>query len=309
MKAFAVKAAGDAPALHDLDTPEPGPGEVRIRVTAASVNGFDLAVAAGYMTAFFEHRYPLVLGREVAGVVDAVGEGVADLQVGERVFGVVSKPYLAEGGFAEYTTASVSTIARTPDSLDDGEAASLGHTGSTSLAILNALGELKGRLVLVVGATGGVGTLLTQLASGQGAQIIATGRTEEGRALLTNLGAAHVVDYTDLAAAVRAIAPDGVDAVVHLAGDAEAIAPLVKDGGLFVSALLGAPEAFPDSGRVTPVPIAGYPTSEGLQLLADKVESGALRVIVDREHDFNDVAGAFAGYGHQTLGNIVVRIG
>lgn len=97
MKAYAVKAAGELPAHHDLDVPDPGPDEVRIRVTAASVNGFDLAVAAGYMSGFFEHHYPVVLGRELTGVVDAVGGNVSGLSVGDRVFGVVSKSYLGEG--------------------------------------------------------------------------------------------------------------------------------------------------------------------------------------------------------------------
>lgn len=310
MRAYAVSEAGAKPGHQDLEIPEPAPGEVRIRVSAASVNGFDLAVAAGYMGGFFEHRYPVVLGREFAGVVDALGEGVEHVAVGDRVFGVVSKPYLAEGAFAEYTTADAgSGIARTPSTLTDAEAAGLGHTGSTALIILSALGPSEGRTVLIVGATGGVGTLLTQLMAAEGATVIATGRTEEGRALLTELGAAHAVDYADLEAAVRAIAPNGVDAAVHLAGDPEQIASLVKDGGVMASALLYAPELFPDIRRITPLPIAGYPTSEGLHRLAALVNEGRLRVIIDRDHDFNEIETAFARFGHETIGNIIVRIG
>jgi len=257
MRAYAVSQAGAQPAHHELDIPEPAPGEVRVRVTAASVNGFDVAVAAGYMGAFFEHRYPVVLGREFAGVVDLLGDGVEGFAVGDRVFGVVSKPYLAEGAFADYTTADAATgVAVSPSVLTDVEAAGLGHTGSTALTILGALGPVEGRTVLVVGSTGGVGTLLTQLLAAAGATVISTGRTEEGRALLVGLGAAHAVDYADLDAAVRAVAPDGVDAAVHLAGDPEQIAALVKDGGRMASSLLYAPELFPDLGRITPLPIA-----------------------------------------------------
>ena len=310
MKAYALNEAGAQPGHRDLETPEPSPGEVRVRVRAASVNGFDLAVAAGYMGGFFEHRYPVVLGREFAGVVDALGDGVADVQVGDRVFGVVSKPYLAEGAFATYTTVEAgSCLAHTPHSMTDAAAAGLGHTGSTASVILEALGDVAGKTLLIVGATGGVGTLLTQLAAAEGARIIATGRTEQGRGLLTELGATHVVDYTDLAPAVRAVAPDGVDAAVHLAGDADRIAPLVKDGGVLASALLYAPEAFPDAERLTPAPIAGYPSGAGLRGLADKVDEGRLRVIIDSEHEFDQIYEAFAQYGHQTLGNIIVRIG
>lgn len=310
MRAYTVSAAGATPGHQDLEIPEPAPGEVRIRVSAASVNGFDLAVAAGYMGSFFEHRYPVVLGREFAGVVDALGDGVDTVAVGDRVFGVVSKPYLAEGAFAEYTTAdAASGIALTPTRLTDGDAAGLGHTGSTALIIAAALGRIERRTILVVGATGGVGTLLTQLLAAEGATVIATGRTPGGRALLTQLGAAHAVDYADLVAAVRAIAPQGVDAAVHLAGDPEQIAPLIKDGGALASALLYAPELFPDLGRIIPLPIAGYPTGEGLRRLADLVNEGSLRVIVDSTHDFTQVETAFARYGHETVGNIIVEIG
>ena len=87
MRAYAVETEGSQPAHVDVDVPDPEPGEVRVRVAAASVNGFDLAVAAGWMGAFFEHRYPLVLGREFTGVIDELGEGVEGYAVGDRVLG------------------------------------------------------------------------------------------------------------------------------------------------------------------------------------------------------------------------------
>lgn len=308
MKAYAVQAEGSQPAHVDLDVPDPEAGEVRVRVAAASVNGFDLAVAAGYMGGFFEHRYPVVLGREFTGVIDDLGDDVDGYVVGDRVLGVVSKPHLKEGAFAEYTTAiAANSIVIAPASLSDSEAASLAHTGSTALLCLAALGDdPSGTKVLIVGATGGVGTLLVQLAAAAGAEVIATGRTDDGRALLTDLGAAHAVDYTDLEGAVRAIAPDGVDAAVHLSGDAVAISALVKDGGVFVSAILYAPEMLPGAERLEFVAIAGYPTGDGLRYLADLADNGSLRVIVDRELPFDEVGAGFGAYGHGTIGNIVV---
>ncbi|WP_243077289.1 NADP-dependent oxidoreductase [Microbacterium sp. SS28] len=309
MKAFAVAEQGAQPAHLDIDIPEPDPGEVRVRVTAASVNGFDLAVAAGWMAGFFEHRYPVVLGREFAGVVDAVGEGVSGLGVGDRVLGVVAKPFLREGAFAEYTTAFADGgLIKAPDDLTDSEAASLAHTGSTALAILAAIGDPVGKTVLVVGATGGVGTILVQLAAAAGAVVIATGRTIDGRDLLTELGAAHAVDYARLAASVREIAPHGVDVAVHLKGDPGEFAELVKDGGTLISPVLFSPDMFPDQERLTAVPIAGYPTTESLERLTGLTGSGDLRIIVDREHAFDEIAQAFGAYGHETLGNIVIRI-
>lgn len=308
MRAYAIDTEGSQPAHLDVAVPDPEPGEVRVRVAAASVNGFDLAVAAGWMGAFFEHRYPLVLGREFTGVIDELGDGVDGYVVGDRVLGVVSKPHLKEGAFADYTTAiAANGIVVAPSSLSDAEAASLAHTGSTALLCLAALGDdPTGKKVLIVGATGGVGTLLVQLASTAGAEVIATGRTEEGRSLLNDLGAVHAVDYAGLEGAVRAVAPDGVDAAVHLSGEPVAIAALVKDGGVFVSPLLYAPEMLPGSERLEFVAIAGYPTGEGLRHLAGLAESGGLRVVVDRVLPFDEVAAGFEAYGHETMGNIVV---
>jgi NADPH2:quinone reductase len=308
MKAYAVKSEGSPPEHIDVDVPAPEPGEVRVRVAAASVNGFDIAVAAGYMGGFFEHRYPVVLGREFTGVIDELGDGVDGFVVGDRVLGVVSKPHLKEGAFADYTTAiAANSIVIAPSSMSDAEAASLAHTGSTALLCLEALGDdPTGKKFLIVGATGGVGTLLVQLAAAAGVEVIATGRTEEGRTMLADLGATHTVDYANLDGEVRALAPDGVDAAVHLSGDAEAIAALVKDGGTFVSPLLYAPEMLPGSERLEFVAIAGYPTGDGLRRLADLVESGDLRVVVDRVLPFDEVAAGFDAFGHETLGNIVV---
>ena len=97
MRTTAMTGFDSAPTLTDLEVPEPAEGEVRVRVRAASVNGFDLAVAAGYTKDFMEHRFPLVLGKDFAGQVDAIGAGVTGYAVGDRVFGTVTKPYLGDG--------------------------------------------------------------------------------------------------------------------------------------------------------------------------------------------------------------------
>jgi len=97
MRAYALTDFGKAPELTDIPTPEPAEGEVRVRVHAASVNGFDLPVASSRLKDVMEHRFPVVLGKDFAGTVDAIGAGVSDYQVGDRVFGVVIKPYLGDG--------------------------------------------------------------------------------------------------------------------------------------------------------------------------------------------------------------------
>src|ERR1700712_4668497 len=107
MRAVVLSEFGAKPEVREIERPEPGEGEVRVRVRAASVNGFDLAVANGYLNGMMEHRFPVVLGKDFAGTVDALGEGVQGYAVGDRVFGVVTKAFLGDGSFGEYVTVPV----------------------------------------------------------------------------------------------------------------------------------------------------------------------------------------------------------
>lgn len=91
MRSFALPAFGQSPEITEITAPEPAEGEVRVRVGAASINGFDLSVASGQLEGMMEHRFPVVMGKDFAGTIDAVGAGVAGYQVGDRVFGVVTK--------------------------------------------------------------------------------------------------------------------------------------------------------------------------------------------------------------------------
>ena len=105
MKAIAIDDFGVPPSLHDLPVPEPGKGEVLVRVEASSVNGIDVAVADGYRKGTAEPRFPVVLGRDFAGTVEAAGAGVQSLLPGDAVFGVVTTTVPGNGAFGEYTTA------------------------------------------------------------------------------------------------------------------------------------------------------------------------------------------------------------
>src|SRR5438132_1257038 len=102
MRAVATADFGAPPTLHDLPTPRPAEGEILVRIAASSLNGFDVSVAAGYVKGMMEHRFPVVLGRDYAGTVEAVGSGASRFAVGDRVFGVVAKPVLGDGAFGEY---------------------------------------------------------------------------------------------------------------------------------------------------------------------------------------------------------------
>jgi NADPH:quinone reductase-like Zn-dependent oxidoreductase len=306
MKAFAVPAAGQPPALVEIPLPEPTEREVRVRVTAASLNGFDVAVAAGYLVGRMEHRYPVVIGKDFAGVVDAVGSGVSDFSVGDRVFGVVLKPYLGDGSLSEYVTVGVDAgLAKTPEGVEDAVAAGLGLAGSTAIAAFDAVPLTADSTVLVVGATGGVGMTLVALAASAGARVIATGRTEQGRQALRERGAADTIDYTEgVVPAVRALVPQGVDVAYHLAGDPLEIAETIRDNGAMVSSL----GASVPNERIRAVPISGNATHDVLDRVAENQVTGLAPVQVQRQYPLAEAGQALSDFANGTVGKLVITV-
>src|SRR4051812_28483333 len=209
MKAFAIPARDSQPALQDLPQPEPGAGEVLVEVEAASVNGFDLSVAAGYVWDMLPHEFPVVLGRDLVGTVSAVGADVEDIWVGDRVAGVIPGVDLGPrtGTFADYVALPASAVGRVPDDVEVHQAAAIGLAGIAAHDALDALNVQAGETMFIAGATGGVGSIALQLAVAAGATVIATARPGQEEEYVRGLGAAHTVDYTrDVAPAVQAIA-------------------------------------------------------------------------------------------------------
>lgn len=309
MRALAQSAFAVPPEVIDLPAPEPGPGQVRVHVRAASVNGFDLAVASGALDGWMEHRFPLVLGKDFAGTVDALGEGVAGLSVGDRVLGVVNGAHLGEGSFAELVVVTVGDLAAMPEGLTYAQAASLGLAAATAQAVVDAAALARGQSVLVSGATGGVGTLVVQLAAHAGATVLATARGAEQRALVERIGAAQAVDYAaDLGGAVHADHPGGVDVVIHLAGDAASLVGLVAAGGRFVSTLLQGPDQI-DAPGVSVVPITAAPDARTLQRAAVDHLSGRAVAMVDRVVPLEEGADALAHVADGALGKTVIDLG
>lgn len=225
----------------ELPDPEPQEGQVLLRIKAAGVNAFDPWVVQGAMKDAMEHRFPLVPGVEASGVVEDVGSGVTGFVAkGEEVYGVSVKSFLGEGTFAELATFAPDGLSAKPPSVEHVEAAGLPHTGLTALTAMDEIGPRDGDVVLVVGATGGVGSSVTQLAAARGARVIAVASAERAD-YARELGASETIDYAkgDLVELVRSVQPDGVDALVDLYSDGPALARLseiVRPGGKVLSA-------------------------------------------------------------------------
>lgn len=212
MKAILFDRFGGTDVLHeaDIEVPQPGPGQIRVRVRAAGLNALDGKIRSGAMETAFPTPLPAVPGAELAGVVDALGEGVRDVRVGDEVLG-----WSDTGAYAQYALAT--TVAPKPAGLDWQHAVALPVAGETAERVLNLLGVAAGETVLMHGAAGAVGTLAVQLATARGARVIATAGPAN-QDYLTSLGATATLYGEGLVERVRALAPDGVDAVFDLAG-------------------------------------------------------------------------------------------
>jgi NADPH:quinone reductase-like Zn-dependent oxidoreductase len=305
MRAFALPTADTQPSVTEVPDPIPGPGEVLVRVAASSLNGFDASVASGRLQGMMEYRFPVVLGKDFAGTVEAVGEGMSTFAVGDGVFGVVMKPHLGDGGIGELLVVpGDQCIAAVPEGVELTAAGSLGLAGTAAVDCLAATDLQPGRTVLISGATGGVGALAIQYAVATGATVIATAKPGEEAEFVTGLGAQHTVDYTgDVPAQVREIAPDGLDAVLHLAGDGAALADLLAPGGKIASTLGFGPEQHPAA-----VFVMANPSAETLQRLVTDVAAGRIRVPVTATYSLEQAPQALEDYKAGAVGKLAIQV-
>ncbi|MEV4115115.1 NADP-dependent oxidoreductase [Nonomuraea sp. NPDC049695] len=309
MRAVTLNSVPASPQLGEVEPPHPQAGELLVKVAASSVNGFDAATAAGYLQGMMEHRFPLVIGKDFAGTVEALGEGVEGFTVGDAVFGVVMKPFLGTGSLAEYVTVPAGYgLVPLPQGLSVRDAGALGLAGTAALDSITAVDPSRGETLLICGATGGVGALAVQLAVARGAQVIATARPGAEADFITALTDAevHVVDFAgDLEAQVRAIAPGGVDAALHLAGDGAQLASLLRPGGRIASTLGFGPDAV-QGQDVTAYAVMADTSTQTLSVLAAQAASGALRVPVTATYPLEQAPDAFAAFASGALGKLAI---
>jgi NADPH:quinone reductase-like Zn-dependent oxidoreductase len=275
MRAFTVSEFGQPGTVEEQPVPQPGEGQILVRVRAAGVNAADVMVRAGYLKDYMEHRFPLIPGRDFAGTVEAVGPGVTGFAPGDEVFGAADKPYQGEGSYAEYVTAFAQNVARRPEAVPVEQAAALPVAGGTALAALEALDARPGDTVAVIGAAGGVGGFVTASGAARGLRVVAVTKGANAE-YVRGLGAADVVDYTagDIATQLREKYPDGLAGIVDLYNDAQgaaALASVVRPGGRVVSTIaMGIDQA-----------LAGQPVTGHL-----------VQAIVDRPAELAELAAA-----------------
>ena len=299
MQAVVMHETGGPEVLsyEEAARPEPGDGEVLIRVRAASVNPVDWK----YRRGFVDRPLPAVLGSDVSGTVESSrAEGFAE---GDEVFGMV-----ASGGYAEFATASATAIAKKPDGVTHEQAAAIPVAGMTAWqALFDRGGVGRGQTALIAGAAGGVGHFAVQFASHAGVRAIGTG-SARNRDFVLGLGAEEYVDYTEREVGE---AVNGVDVAFDTVGGqtTESLLPAVREGGILVTIAAAPPEEAAQERGVRAELLVMSPSSEQLARIAELVAAGDVRVEIAEAIPLAEVQRAheLSESGH-TRGKLVLTV-
>ncbi|WP_328947322.1 NADP-dependent oxidoreductase [Streptomyces sp. NBC_00250] len=313
MRAVSQDAAGAPDVLRLVETrrPVPGRGEILVRVHAAGVNPADWKTRQRGVFADGS-RPPFTLGFDVAGVVEAIGDGVTLFQTGDEVFGMPRFPHPA-GAYAEYVTAPARHFAPRPHGLTHVQAGALPLASLTAWqALVDTANVQPGQRVLIQAAAGGVGHLAVQIAKARGAYVIGTASAAK-HGLLRSLGADETIDYRtqDVAETLRDV---DIDVVLDPLGGLDRARSLrtLRPGGTLVS-ILPLDDTFPieeaELAGVRAVFMLVEPDHAGLREIASLVENGRLRVIVDEVFPLEEAARAHTlGETGRTTGKIVLTV-
>ena len=315
MKACTIEAFGDRSQLKivDLPTPEAGDGEVLVRIHAAGVNPVDWKIREGRLKDLFPHVFPLILGWDMAGVVEAVGHSARRFAPGDEIYAYARRPVAQKGTYAEYIALPESYVTRKPANLSMSEAASIPLTALTAYQALFDAGRLiEGQSVFILGASGGVGSGAVQLAAVKGCRVIALA-SSRNHDYLKSLGAEAVIDYErgDFTQSLGEVMPNGVDLVFdcHGGDTLERGQLCARVGGSLVSITEMVDEESLKQRDVRFAFTFVEPNVPQLDHIRELIESGRFRANVTQTFTLDQVAKAHENIesGH-TRGKIVLQI-
>jgi NADPH:quinone reductase-like Zn-dependent oxidoreductase len=309
MKAVRFHEFGDPDVLRyeDVEEPVPGAGEVRLRVAGSPFNPVDDGIRGGYLQGPFPVTLPHTPGIDVSGTVDALGDGVTSLAVGDAVIGFL--PMTADGAAAEYVVAPAEILAPAPTRIPLPDAAALPMVGLTAWqALFDDAGLTAGQRVLIDGAGGAVGGYAVQLAKRAGAHVIATASPRSSERV-RSAGADEVIDHTTTE--VTAAVPEPVDVLLNLARitpeELVALVVLVRPGGVVVNTVPTIPTPADDQRGVRAVGVFVRSDAEQLSRLVELVDRGELRVDVAERVPLSELPGVHARAAEGQLpGKVVV---
>ena len=305
MRAAVIHSYGEPDVVQtaEIDDPLVGPDSVLVEVAASGVNPVDWKVVAGALQGAFPTHLPLIPGWDVAGTVTAVGPAITDVAVGDRIAAYARKDSIEHGTYAQLVAVPRRALAHVPDGVELTTAGALPLAGLTAEQLLDAAQVGEGETVLVHAASGGVGSFAVQLAVLRGARVIGTA-SEANHEYVRGLGAEPVSYGDGLIDHVRAVAPDGVDAVIDLVGaDALGATPQLLRSGGRVASVIEADTVKELRGTYVFV----HPDAAMLTRLLQLVADGSLKVEIAQTFPLERAGDALAAVkdGH-TRGKVVI---
>lgn len=308
MKAVCIHCYGgqDVLVCEEVERPTPGPGEVLIKVHASTVNPFDAAARSGYLDSYFHYHFPLIMGTDVSGVIEEVGEGVTNFSPGDSVY--TRAGVYKDGANAEFALAYAADVAPKPKSIDHIHAAALPHVTLAAWQGLYELANLsEGQTVLIHGAAGGVGHIAVQLAKLRGAKVIGT--SSQHLEFLHELGVDQAIDYSTTA--FEDVVSD-VDVVLDLVGGEtqERSWKVLKPGGILLSTFQQPSEEKAAAHGVRARLIdSAPPIGPTLTEVAKMVDAGQLKPTVSMVFPLDEVQRAHEMIeSKHTKGKIVLQV-
>jgi NADPH:quinone reductase-like Zn-dependent oxidoreductase len=304
MKAIRIHEFGGPEVLkyENVPEPQPGPGEIRIKIIAAGVNPMDWKVRRGSISSL---PLPMIMGLDVAGTVDVVGQGETSFRPGDEVFAKVA---IGKGGYAEYTVARSTEMALKPKSIGFVESAAIPTAGLAAWQSIFDLAKLeKGQSVLIHGAAGGVGTFAVQFAKWKGAYVIGTA-SEKNAEFLKSIGADEVIDYKNQR--FEDLVKD-VDVVLDTVGEDtfERSWGVLKPGGFLVTTVANIPEGEPEKRGVRAKRIATQSDGKELARIAAIIDEQQIKPIVTTVLPLTDAQKAHEmSESRHARGKIVLRV-
>lgn len=293
-----------------IELPELNEGEVLVRIEAAGVNPVDATVMRGHLKNAIPTEFPVIPGWDMAGVIEERGFGARRFNVGDKIYAYARRPMVHWGTFAEYIVIPENYLSLRPQNISAEEAGGIPLVGLTAYQSLYKAGNLQeDQTVLILGASGGVGSLAIQLAKAKGAR--ATGvASEKNHDYMKELGADETIDYrdTDIGEEVKEIHPDGVDLIFDcVSGETlEQSLPALKAGGKLVS-ILNRGEGLNSDIDFTYVFVE--PDSRQLEHLCELTESGKINVHISKTYPLKETAEALNQIETlHTRGKIVIRL-
>lgn len=300
MKAITIPQFKATPELTEQPKPVVKAGSMLVRIIAAGINPFDTKMIDGILDGKMPHHFPMIPGVDAVGVVEEIGDGVTLFRVGDHIYGQFLHAPVGEGTFAEYIVVpEKAALALAPKNIPLQQAAAIPTAGMTALQMIERSALKHEQIVLVVGATGGVGLFFIQLAAMQGIYVIATASDENGASKVKKLGAKETINYKKISVAdeIRRKYPDGVDGLIDMVSTPDAfkeMTALVKNGGVaFTTAFVADEDDLKRKGlQGGNFELKGNRTL--LDTLSDAVDNGAVKIPLEREITLAETPAALA---------------